>query len=50
MSEFTSGAIVQAKGVHKQVPSPEGILTILDDITIDINASDKAWQQLCQMI
>lgn len=41
MREPASEIIVQAKHISKQVSSPEGMLTILDDLSLQIHAREK---------
>jgi putative ABC transport system ATP-binding protein len=41
MSQSTSKPIVQAEHLGKQVPSPEGTLTILQDINLKIHAGQR---------
>ncbi len=41
MNRSTSAAIVQARHLGKQVASPSGPLTILDDISLDIEAGEQ---------
>lgn len=41
MNRTTSGAIVQARGLSKQVSSPTGPLVILDDVTLEIAAGEQ---------
>ncbi|NIP73249.1 MAG: ABC transporter ATP-binding protein [Gammaproteobacteria bacterium] len=42
MGEASSDSIVQVRHVTKQVDSPEGVLVILDDVSLDLRRAEKA--------